>query len=148
MTNYTTLGGRVQSTQCNAMSKRTRQRCQAPAIKGKTKCRFHGGRSTGPKTKAGRARIAAAHTVHGRETRQKRADTSAALAELHQLEQLGFTCGLYPEGTERMRGRKPKGMSVAAVSYLTCITWSGKNGKKRYSRSCVGGWRGYERKAI
>ena len=66
------------------MSKRTRQRCQAPAIKGKTKCRFHAGKSTGPKT-AGRARIAAAHTVHGRETRQKRADTSAKLAELHQL---------------------------------------------------------------
>ena len=29
-------------------------------------------------------------------------------------------CGLYPEGTERMRGRKPKGMTGAAVqlSYL------------------------------
>ena len=120
MTNYTTLGGRVTCTHCNALSKRTRQRCQAPAIKGKTKCRFHGGKSTGPKTKAGRAKIAAAHTVHGRETRQKRADTSAKLAELHQLEQLGFTCGLYPEGTERMRGRKPKGMTGAAVqlSYL------------------------------
>ena len=115
MTNYTTLGGRVQCTQCKAMSKRTRVRCRAPAIKGKAVCRFHGGKSTGAKTKAGRARIAAAHTVHGRETRQKRADTSAKLAELHQLEQLGFTCGLYPEGTERMRGRKPKGMSVAAV---------------------------------
>ena len=85
MTTFLTLGGRVQCTQCNAMSKRTRQRCQAPAIKGKTKCRFHGGKSTGPKTKAGRARIAAAHTRHGRETRQKRADTSAKLAELHQL---------------------------------------------------------------
>ena len=46
-------------TQCNALSKRTRQRCQAPAIKGKTKCRFHGGKSTGPKTAEGRARIAA-----------------------------------------------------------------------------------------
>ena len=105
----------MQCTQCNAMSKRTRLRCRAPAIKGKAVCRFHGGKSTGPRTKAGRARIAAAHTVHGRETRQKRADTSAALAELHQLEQLGFTCGLYPEGTDRMGGRKPKGMSVAAV---------------------------------
>jgi hypothetical protein len=115
MTTFLTLGGRIECTQCKAMSKRTRVRCRAPAIKGKAVCRFHGGKSTGPKTKAGRARIAAAHTVHGRETRQKRADTSAALAELHQLEQLGFTCGLYPEGTERMRGRKPKGMSVAAV---------------------------------
>ena len=117
---FLTLGGRVECTQCHAKSKRTQQRCKAPAIRGKSVCRFHGGKSTGPKTKAGRARIAAAHTVHGRETRQKRADTSAALAELHQLEQLGFTCGLYPEGTERMRGRKPKGMTGAAVqlSYL------------------------------
>ena len=120
MTNYTTLGGRVTCTQCNALSKRTRQRCQAPAIKGKTKCRFHGGRSTGARTEEGLARIAKAHTVHGRETRAKRAERSAKLAELHQLEQLGFTCGLYPEGTERMRGRKPKGMTGAAVqlSYL------------------------------
>ena len=101
MTNYTTLGGRVLCTQSNAMSKRTRQRCQAPAIKGKTKYRFHGGKSTGARTEEGRARIAAAHTKHGRENRQKRADTSAKLAEFHQLEQLGFTCGLYPEGTER-----------------------------------------------
>jgi len=120
MTNYTTLGGRVTCTQCNALSKRTRQRCKAPAIKGKTKCRFHGGKSTGAKTAEGRARIAKAHTVHGRETRAIRAERSAKLAELHQLEQLGFTCGLYPEGTERMRGRKPKGMTDAAVqlSYL------------------------------
>ena len=120
MTQLLTLGGRIECTQCNALSKRTRQRCLAPAIAGRSKCRFHGGRSTGAKTAEGRARIAAAHTVHGRETRQKRADTSAKLAELHQLEQLGFTCGLYPEGTERMRGRKPKGMTGAAVqlSYL------------------------------
>ena len=66
MTNYTTLGGRVECTQCNALSKRTRQRYQAPAIKGKTKCRFHGGKSTGPRTKAGRARIAKAHPIHRR----------------------------------------------------------------------------------
>jgi len=96
---FLTLGGRIRCTQCKAMSKRTRVRCRAPAIKGKAVCRFHGGKSTGPKTKAGRARIAKAHTVHGRETRQKRADTSTKLAELHQLEQLGFTCGLYPEVT-------------------------------------------------
>jgi hypothetical protein len=67
MTNFTTLGGRVACTQCNAQSKRTKLQCRAPAIKGKTKCRFHGGRSTGAKTAEGRARIAAAHTVHGRE---------------------------------------------------------------------------------
>jgi hypothetical protein len=67
MTPFLTLGGRVTCTQCNAQSKRTKLQCRAPAIKGKTKCRFHGGRSTGAKTAEGRARIAAAHTVHGRE---------------------------------------------------------------------------------
>jgi hypothetical protein len=115
MTNYTTLGGRIECTQCKAMSKRTRLRCRAPAIKGKAVCRFHGGKSTGAKTAEGRARIAAAHTVHGRETRQKRADTSAKLAELRELEELGFKVGLFAEGTPRTRGRKPKGMSGAAA---------------------------------
>ena len=95
MTNYTTLGGRIECTQCNALSKRTRQRCQAPAIKGKTKCRFHGGRSTGPKTKAGQAKITAAHTVHGRETRAIRAERSAKLAELYELEMLGRSIGMF-----------------------------------------------------
>jgi hypothetical protein len=33
--------------------------CQVRAEPGKARCRFHGGKSTGPKTPAGRARIAA-----------------------------------------------------------------------------------------
>jgi len=39
---------------------------QSSAIGGKTKCRFHGGRSTGATTAEGKTRIAAAHTVHGK----------------------------------------------------------------------------------
>ena len=93
-------------TQCNAQSKRTKLQCRAPAIKGKTKCRFHGGRSTGAKTAEGRARIAGAHTVHGRETRAKRAERSAKLAELYELEMLGRSVGMI-SGT--MVGRKPRG---------------------------------------
>ena len=120
MTTFLTLGGRVECRQCNATSKRTKQQCRAPAIRGKTKCRFHGGRSTGPKTEAGKARIAEAHTVHGQETRQKRLETSYKLAELHELERLGHSCGLFPEGTERTRGRKPRALSVASqkLAYL------------------------------
>jgi hypothetical protein len=34
---------------CDAMSKRSGQRCQAPAVTGSSKCRIHGGKSTGPK---------------------------------------------------------------------------------------------------
>jgi hypothetical protein len=120
VTNYTTLGGRIECTQCKAMSKRTRLRCRAPAIKGKAVCRFHGGKSTGARTEAGRAKIAAAHTVHGRETRQKRADTSSSAAEIRYLEALGFTCGMFPVGTPRMRGRKPVGVSKTSnqLKYL------------------------------
>ena len=80
ITTFTMIGGRVTCTQCNALSKRTRQRCKAPAIKGKTKCRFHGGRSTGPKTAEGKAAMAKAHTVYGRETRAIRAERSAQSA--------------------------------------------------------------------
>jgi hypothetical protein len=109
MTNYTTLGGRVACTQCNAQSKRTKLQCRAPAIKGKTKCRFHGGRSTGAKTAEGRARIAAAHTVHGRETREKRLNHSVIMSELRVLEVFMFEHGMFPDGTPRLAGRKPLG---------------------------------------
>jgi hypothetical protein len=105
MTNYTTLGGRVTCTQCNALSKRTRLRCRSPAIKGKTKCRFHGGLSSGSKTNEGKARQIAANTKHGFETRAIREERSAKLAELYALEMLGRDLGLISGG---MVGRKPR----------------------------------------
>ena len=40
--------------------------CQNPAIKGRDRCKLHGGLSTGPRTPEGKARAAAAHTKHGR----------------------------------------------------------------------------------
>ena len=51
--------------------------CKKRPLKGKTRCRLHGGLSTGPRTTEGKARIAAAHYKHGRrskafvETRKK-----------------------------------------------------------------------------
>jgi len=48
-----TFGGKIRCVRCNATSKRTKQQCMAPAIKGKAKCRTHGGKSTGPKPKHG-----------------------------------------------------------------------------------------------
>ena len=104
---FSTLGGRVTCIQCNALSKRSKTRCRAPAIKGKAKCRFHGGRSTGPRTAEGRARIAAANTLHGRETRAKRAKYRDGMAELRYLEDMMFALGMFPEGTKRTPGRKP-----------------------------------------
>ena len=43
--------------------------CQKPPLAGKTRCRLHGGLSTGPRTAEGKARIAAAHWKHGRRSR-------------------------------------------------------------------------------
>jgi len=54
---------------CNAKSKTTGKQCGAHAIPGKTKCKYHGGWSTGPKTKKGRKRIAEAQYKHGRNTK-------------------------------------------------------------------------------
>jgi hypothetical protein len=39
--------------------------CQAPALRGKSRCRLHGGHSTGPKTLEGLARLRKANTKHG-----------------------------------------------------------------------------------
>lgn len=103
----TTLGGRIRCRQCSAKSKRTGVQCRAPAIKGKTKCKTHGGKSTGPRTPEGKARIAAAHLVHGRETRSIRKERSEGLARLAELETLGRVLGMI--SGPRTRGPKPKG---------------------------------------
>jgi hypothetical protein len=100
-----TAGGRIFCTQCQAKSKRTQQQCRAPAAKGKTKCRFHGGASTGPKTPEGRQRCVEAKTTHGNETRQARIERALAMRRLRALEDLGYALGFMLGG--RTRGRKP-----------------------------------------
>lgn len=45
--------------QCGAKRHRDGQPCQAKSEPGKRRCRFHGGRSTGPKTPEGKARALA-----------------------------------------------------------------------------------------
>ena len=106
---YAIAGGRITCNQCQAMSKRSRQRCKAPAMKGKQVCKTHGGRSTGPKTQAGRQRCAEAKTIHGRETREARTERSLASARLAVLEEVGFLLGFM--SGQRTRGRKPIQMS-------------------------------------
>jgi hypothetical protein len=49
---------------------------------GKARCRFHGGLSTGPKTEAGRARIAEAQRRRWRDYRERRLGTSLAEAPI------------------------------------------------------------------
>ena len=47
--------------------------CQRPAYKRNGRCSLHGGKSTGPKTEDGLARLTAARTTHGKYTKEKRA---------------------------------------------------------------------------
>jgi len=49
---------------------------------GKARCRLHGGLSTGPKTEAGRARIAEAQRRRWRDYRERRPGTSLAEASI------------------------------------------------------------------
>ena len=74
-------------------------------MSGRNVCRFHGGRSTGPRTEAGKARIAAAMTVHGLSTRQARAELSEELVQLAFLEELARGIGMITG--PRSRGRRP-----------------------------------------
>ena len=107
----TTLGGRVTCQRCQAKSKRTKLQCAAPAIKGMRVCKTHGGRSTGPKSEAGRQRCGANKLVHGRETREARNQRSLGLARIAVLREVGFALG-FMQGP-RTRGRRPDRMAEA-----------------------------------
>ena len=104
-----TAGGRIRCLRCTAHSSRTGEQCGRPAIKTSRtqKCQFHGGRGSGPKTPEGKARIAAAHTVHGQETKAVRVERSAATARLSRLEDAMHVLGM--TSAPRTRGRKANG---------------------------------------
>lgn len=81
-----TVFGHRKAQQCAAKSKRSGNRCRRAASVGKAVCAIHGGKSTGPKTEAGRQAQVDSVTNHGRETRAIRCKRRAALAELRKLE--------------------------------------------------------------
>ena len=67
----TRFGPNWPGVRCGAKT-RSGCKCQRPAVKRTVKCTRHGGKSTGPRTQAGRDKIAALHTTHGRLTKEKR----------------------------------------------------------------------------
>lgn len=90
---------------CGAFIKRTGQYCGKPASPSSSMCRGHGGLSTGPRTEEGKARIATAKTIHGRETRALRRLRSQICHDLRRVEDAMFAEGLIHG--PRTRGRKP-----------------------------------------
>lgn len=89
------------------MSKHPREQCRKPAIRSKTKCQLHGGRSTGPKTSEGKARISAAKWVHGNETNQRKLERSEGSLRMAQIEDVMHAVGMTT--ATRTTGRKPSG---------------------------------------
>ncbi len=69
----TRFGAGWPGRRCGART-RSGEPCKKAAMKGRARCRNHGGCATGPRTEEGRARIAAAQTTHGRLTKEKRAE--------------------------------------------------------------------------
>lgn len=102
---FTTAGGRIVCRQCEGVSRRTKERCKAPALTGRAWCKFHGGKATGARTKEGRGKCAAARLIHGRETRLARTERAEAIRRLRALEDLGHTLGILKGA--KTPGRKP-----------------------------------------
>ena len=102
-------GGRITCLRCTAKAKSSQPQCRKPAMQGKTKCRTHGGASTGPKTQAGKDAIRRAHFKHGRETQEVRAARSAKDAEMQALEDIMHVMNI--TSAKRTRGRKALGFT-------------------------------------
>ena len=103
-----TAGGKIRCRRCKAQSSRTILQCAKPALKGKAVCGHHGGYSTGPKTKAGKDRIRAAHWRHGEETNEAKAERSAKSLMFRYLTNIGNHCNLFYTQL-KTRGRPPSG---------------------------------------
>lgn len=78
---YWQFGADWPGQRCGART-RSGTPCKNPAVRGKRRCRMHGGRSTGAKTPEGLAKLRDQHWKHGR-------STTAAKAEAKRRAQVG-----------------------------------------------------------
>ena len=104
-----TGGGKITCLRCTAMSKRSGEQCKKPALKTSRtqKCDFHGGRSTGPKTDAGKARQRAAVLKTGNYTKEAMENKARSVRVLAGLEDAMYVLNMTT--MPRTRGRKPLG---------------------------------------
>jgi len=73
--------------QCVAKSKRSGGQCKRLASKGKEVCRCHGGRSTGPKTKAGKERTRLSVLKSGLYTKEAKTERLAVRSLIQECRQ-------------------------------------------------------------
>jgi hypothetical protein len=101
-----TCGGKIVCRRCKALSVRTKQQCGRPAIKGKSVCQFHGGRSTGPKSEENKNRLRTLNLKDGFFTATVREQIRITSVKLRYVEDIGHHFGIIPI---KIKGRKPKG---------------------------------------
>lgn len=115
-----TAGGKITCPRCQAISKRSKLQCGRPAMKGKSVCDFHGGKSTGPKTEEGKVRSRQAHIKSGEYTMESRLHHNRALLNLAYLEDMMHM--LKMTSADRTRGRKPTGYTkLTSLTELTRV---------------------------
>jgi hypothetical protein len=100
-----TAGGQITCPRCQAMSKWSKNQCMKPALRGKSVCDFHGGKSTGPRTAEGKERSRQAHIKSGEYTRQAILESSSTSLKLAQLEDMMHVLNMTT--AHRTRGPKP-----------------------------------------
>lgn len=100
-----TAGGKISCNRCQAMSKRTKNQCSKPALRGKNVCGHHGGKSTGPRTPEGKELSRQAHIKSGAYTKESRLQNSSTSLKLAQLEDMMYLLNMTNE--KRTRGPKP-----------------------------------------
>ena len=81
---------------CGAKTRSGDPCCKAP-LRGKSRCRLHGGLSTGPKTEEGRRKIAAANYRHGKYVnwRAKREREKYYFRRIREIVAAAKQAGLY-----------------------------------------------------
>ena len=118
--------------------------CRAPAIRGKQRCRMHGGRSTGPRTAEGLARLRAARTVHGRYTPQWRAHDRRVLITVRRnrvyLAVLRYLDRLPPELVNRFRQRPPE-LQLPPYATGACLTVAQDREIRRAEKEALAPWK-------
>ena len=87
----TTAGGCITCRRCIGYSQRTQKQCNHPALRlsSKSRCKWHSGASTGPRSKEGIEAIKKANTKHGKYTKEVVERTSQQDAMFRYLTDIG-----------------------------------------------------------
>ena len=105
----TTAGGRITCRRCVGYSQRTQKQCHHPALRSssKSRCKWHSGASSGPKTDEGKDRIRKANTKHGNFTKEAVERTSQQDAMFRYIVDIGNHLDMFAHKV-KTKGRASK----------------------------------------